>query len=61
MCRCVHYRSQPGNVIETLERDAPSFAFLREQRRNAGEARPKTLYAWERWDSRGVLGWLTNK
>jgi hypothetical protein len=61
MCRCVYNRCEPRHVIDTLERDAPRFAFLREQRRNAREARPETLYAREWRDSRCVLGWFTDK
>jgi hypothetical protein len=60
-CLYVYNCRQPGYVIEPLERDALRFTFLREQRRNALEVHPETLNAWERWESRGVLGRLTDK
>lgn len=60
-CLCVDNRSEPRHVVKPFERDTLRLAFLREQRRDAGEALPETLYARERWESRRVLGRLTDK
>jgi hypothetical protein len=60
-CLCVDNRSEPRHVVKPFERDTLRLAFLREQRRDAGEALPETLYARERRESRRVLGRLTDK